>query len=226
MERFSWTGIAEPLRISDKCYVFVDLRERLMYGHFYFVIAVEQENDLLVCGECQTSFPLHDILKFIRHKVNKCNQKITDALDTPEFEDGHQSDPEQHCGNISSKRTSISAPISLKESIENNKSPRSSIDSLGSLKDVRIKEENGPSPSDEDKLFDQKISRSPLKPRKVVDAESNTTNTGRSITVLHTWIRFLHLLSNMDILLPFSYAPTARQFCSCSCVSVCPNLSM
>ncbi|OWF55105.1 B-cell lymphoma/leukemia 11A-like [Mizuhopecten yessoensis] len=138
--------------------------------------SLEQENDLLLCGECQTSFPLQDILKFIRHKVNKCSKKIVDVLDSPEYEDGPHSDSE-HCGSITSKRTSISAPISLKEAIENNKSPRSSLDSLGSLKDVRIKEENGHSPMEEDKLFEQKLSRSPLKPRKVVDAESNTTNT-------------------------------------------------
>ncbi|XP_012945490.1 B-cell lymphoma/leukemia 11A, partial [Aplysia californica] len=37
--------------------------------------SLEQENDLLVCGDCQTSFPLHDIVQFIRHKKLCCADK-------------------------------------------------------------------------------------------------------------------------------------------------------
>jgi hypothetical protein len=32
----------------------------------------ETDNDLIVCGKCQTSFKLSDIMMFIQHKVNKC----------------------------------------------------------------------------------------------------------------------------------------------------------
>ncbi|GFO48245.1 hypothetical protein PoB_007475000 [Plakobranchus ocellatus] len=36
---------------------------------------VEQEKDLLVCGDCQTSFALHDIVTFIRHKKQCCDKE-------------------------------------------------------------------------------------------------------------------------------------------------------
>ncbi|RUS79788.1 hypothetical protein EGW08_012435, partial [Elysia chlorotica] len=37
--------------------------------------SLEQEKDLLVCGDCQTSFPLHDIVTFIRHKKQCCGKE-------------------------------------------------------------------------------------------------------------------------------------------------------
>ncbi|XP_076464151.1 LOW QUALITY PROTEIN: BCL11 transcription factor A-like [Babylonia areolata] len=37
--------------------------------------SVEPENDLLVCGDCQTSFPLQHIVHFIRHKGSACTHK-------------------------------------------------------------------------------------------------------------------------------------------------------
>ncbi|KAJ8307999.1 hypothetical protein KUTeg_012873 [Tegillarca granosa] len=138
---------------------------------------VEQENDLLVCGDCQTNFPLQDIVKFIRHKINKCSKELTDSLDSPDVDDGNQSDSETLRSSISSKRTSISAPIALKELVENKTSPRPSLESLSSLKDVRLKEENCDTLDEDTKISESKILRSPLKPKQVVDAESNTTYT-------------------------------------------------
>lgn len=147
-----------------------------VYCSYLLYFTVEQENDLLVCGDCQTNFPLQDIVKFIRHKINKCSKDLTDSLDSPDVDDGNQSDAETLCSSISSKRTSISAPIALKELVENKTSPRPSLESISSLKDVKLKEENCGTP-DED-VKESKILRSPLKPKQVVDAESNTTYTG------------------------------------------------
>lgn len=127
---------------------------------------MEQENDLLVCGECQTSFPLRDILKFIKHKINKCNKDDGDA-DTPENDDEDQ-ETADICSSISLKRTSISAPISRKESLETRLSPLLDC----SNDDVK---ENDFSPEEELKHV-----RPPLKLKQGVDAESNTTHTGRS----------------------------------------------
>ncbi|CAG2230242.1 B-cell lymphoma/leukemia 11A-like isoform X1 [Mytilus edulis] len=125
--------------------------------------SLEQENDLLVCGECQTSFPLRDILKFIKHKINKCNKDDGDA-DTPENDDEDQ-ETADICSSISLKRTSISAPISRKESLETRLSPLLDC----SNDDVK---ENDFSPEEELKHV-----RPPLKLKQGVDAESNTTHT-------------------------------------------------
>ncbi|BFZ06977.1 hypothetical protein BsWGS_10016 [Bradybaena similaris] len=48
---------------------------------FSCFVAVEQENDLLVCGDCQTSFPLQDIIQFIKHKKQFCDKENVDATD-------------------------------------------------------------------------------------------------------------------------------------------------
>lgn len=100
---------------------------------------LEQENDLLVCGVCQTNFPLQDIIKFIRHKVTRCNKENVD-VETSEFEDGEEPDPESLA--ISSKRTSISAPITRKEQMENRLSPRPSSESNLALKDAKLRDDN------------------------------------------------------------------------------------
>lgn len=120
---------------------------------------MEQENDLLVCGECQTSFPLQDILKFIRHKINRCSKD--GETNNPENDDDDHEATDM-CS-ISRKRTSISAPISRKESLEARLSPL--------LENADIKERDD-LPMDED----IKPSRPPLKLKQ--DAESNTTQTG------------------------------------------------
>lgn len=125
--------------------------------------ALEQENDLLVCGECQTSFPLRDILKFIKHKISKCKK---DNEDGNSNENDDDEDPETtSIRGISLKRTSISAPISRKESLETRLSP------LFDCNDD-IKENDELSPDEE-----QKPVRPPLKLKQRVDAESNTTHT-------------------------------------------------
>lgn len=129
------------------------------------LFAVEQENDLLVCGECRTNFPLRDITKFIRHKVNKCNKEnVENDNDTL----GGNDDGDAN-NVISSKRTPISAPITRKESVDGlSKSPR--------VADAEVKTENE---EESDDVKDTK-DRLPFRPKPVADAESNTTNSGKS----------------------------------------------
>ncbi|XP_045183835.2 B-cell lymphoma/leukemia 11A-like [Mercenaria mercenaria] len=125
--------------------------------------SVEQENDLLVCGECRTNFPLREITKFIRHKVNKCNKENVEN-DNDAFDGNCDSDDGNNV--ISSKRTPISAPITRKESFDGvNKSPR--------VLDTDVKTEED---EDKDDVKDVK-DRLPFRLKQVADAESNTTNT-------------------------------------------------
>lgn len=55
--------------------------------------SLEQERDLLVCGDCQTSFPLHDIVTFIKHKKQCCdkeNLRHNNNNDAEDDADGQQ----------------------------------------------------------------------------------------------------------------------------------------
>ena len=133
--------------------------------------SVEQENDLLTCGTCKADFPLQDIIKFIRHKVNKCDKENVD-LDNPDPDEGNQSDSES-LSLGSNLKTSISAPISKKDLIDNKLSSRPSLEALeDALRQFRKANEGG------ENLFDLKFPRSPLKP-KHVNAETNTINSGK-----------------------------------------------
>ncbi|XP_052827882.1 B-cell lymphoma/leukemia 11A [Octopus bimaculoides] len=175
--------------------------------------SLEQENDLLVCGDCQTNFPLRDIQKFIKHKVHRCNKENISVLDSEaEYDDDDDSGTEA-ISQIGSKQPSISAPIARKEALDTKHSPRSSepmkelnrtLDSGHSNK--RKEEDNGSQ--------DLRISL-PLKPTKqVADAESNTTHSEPSkfvcgtckTTVNSAWSLVQHVQSihGMKIYLPAS----------------------
>lgn len=138
-----------------------------------FLFSVEQENDLLVCGVCQTNFPLQDIIKFIRHKVTRCNKENVD-VETSEFEDGEDPDPESLA--ISSKRTSISAPITRKEQMESRLSPRPSSESNLALKDAKLRDDNSHFNVFSDR---DRSARSPFR-TSTNDISCNTEITGRS----------------------------------------------
>ncbi|XP_052273602.1 B-cell lymphoma/leukemia 11A-like isoform X2 [Dreissena polymorpha] len=124
--------------------------------------SVEQENDLLVCGDCQTNFRLREITKFIRHKVNKCGKEKTD-----ENESYEQNDDGNNSAVISSKRTPISAPITRRELLD-----AACKLSCGANGDVKIETED--EAGHEVKDVKERV---PLKQKQGVDAESNTTNT-------------------------------------------------
>lgn len=145
----------------------------MFYLWFPFLFSVEQENDLLVCGVCQTNFPLQDIIKFIRHKVTRCNKENVD-VETSEFEDGEDPDPESLA--ISSKRTSISAPITRKEQMESRLSPRPSSESNLALKDAKLRDDNSHFNVFSDR---DRSARSPFR-TSTNDISCNTEITGRS----------------------------------------------
>lgn len=152
-----------------------------------FLFSVEQENDLLVCGVCQTNFPLQDIIKFIRHKVTRCNKENVD-VETSEFEDGEEPDPESLA--ISSKRTSISAPITRKEQMENRLSPRPSSESNLALKDAKLRDDNSQFNVFSDR---DRSARSPFR-TSTNDISCNTEITGRYSSQIDIEVVFLSCL--------------------------------
>ena len=86
------------------------------------MFAVETEQDILTCGDCQREFILGDIVKFVQHKVNRCNcnKEKCQSYDDHDFPDGEDNDDMSSAALtptvISNKRPSISAPIALKGS--------------------------------------------------------------------------------------------------------------
>ena len=73
------------------------------------ISTVEPEQDVLTCGNCQKDFLLSEITKFIQHKVSRCNKENVEPFDeiSGDFDESISSV-------ISSRRTSISAPIANK----------------------------------------------------------------------------------------------------------------
>ncbi|KAK6183429.1 hypothetical protein SNE40_010913 [Patella caerulea] len=140
--------------------------------------SLEEDKDLLVCGDCQTTFPLHDILKFIRHKVHRCNKENIDALDDAEFDD-EGTEPEMLLARIASKQQSISAPINRKESLDTP----SPLPSKPTPKEINALEEENM--EDDEKTEENFKERIPLKPKQV-DAETNTSLTEPSKVVCET----------------------------------------
>lgn len=147
---------------------------------FSFLISVEQENDLLVCGDCQTNFPLKDIQKFIKHKVLRCNKENISVLDSEAEYDDDDSESET-ISQIGSKQPSISAPIARKESQDTKHSPRPSEP----MKELNRSLDTNSNKHKEDENGNDDRHSLPLKPHKlVVDAESNTTHSGKSLRFL------------------------------------------
>ena len=134
---------------------------------------MENENDLLICGNCQTNFPLREITKFIRHKVNKCNKE--NILRESRNGDAEEDDEAV----ISAKRTPISAPISRKESVDGLRaSPRLSLEE--SLETAEVKDESVNGEEEVKEVKDEKKERPPLVLKQiVVDVGSNTSYTGK-----------------------------------------------
>ena len=104
---------------------------------------MEPEQDYLTCGECNHLFPLNDIVKFIQHKINRCNKENVDPFEE-EYE-GDEDDDESVASNsvISNRRTSISAPIAhaRKANTPDKLSPRPPV-SLSSNDDLETKSDH------------------------------------------------------------------------------------
>ena len=129
-----------------------------------FLVTVEQENDLLVCGDCQTSFPLHDIVQFIKHKNHACNKENVDGCATAADDDASQDDGDTP-KDLSKTGRKEEAPAQA----EARDVP--SRDGTTATQSVEMREE-------------AREARMPLRPKQVVDAEANTTHSGKDGLVL------------------------------------------
>lgn len=78
---------------------------------------MEPEQDYLTCGDCQKDFLLSDIVKFIQHKINRCNKENVDPYEDNEYDEDEEDDQDSVVSNsvISARRTSISAPIAQRK---------------------------------------------------------------------------------------------------------------
>ncbi|XP_076443026.1 BCL11 transcription factor A-like [Babylonia areolata] len=128
--------------------------------------SLEQENDLLVCGDCQTSFPLHDIVQFIKHKNHACNKENVDSGCCPSSQDD---DASQDNGDTP-KDLSNKKDVGGGAEGEGRGTPSSREgDSSVEMKEDAAREQQ--------QLQQQLQQRLPLRPKQVVDAEANTTHS-------------------------------------------------
>lgn len=135
------------------------------------VDSLEQENDLLVCGDCQTSFPLQDIVQFIKHKNQTCNKENQDGQPcrSPASDDHDDGDTPKD----------LSAH---KDKMDEQATRGGSTGTL--VQSVEMRDD----------------SRLPLRAKQVVDAEANTTHTepcrfvceACRLTVLSAWSLLQH----------------------------------
>lgn len=186
-----------------------------MFWVFFF--PVEPEQDYLTCGDCQREFLLSDIVKFIQHKVNRCNKKENASdpfTEDSQYEDGSEESVEgvDGSGVINARRTSISAPISTRRGTpeagsapsRDKTSPRPTRSLSTGGEDVGSDEEEDMDHQQEDEEDEHRAKtngcrqpssasrvesggeRTPntrRSTRSMVDAESNTSNTGRCFCI-------------------------------------------
>ncbi len=149
------------------------------------IFVVEPEQDYLTCGDCQRDFLLSDILKFIQHKINRCNKENVDPFDENYFED-EEEQQESMSSVITSHRTSISAPITQRKG-----TPELRSDKTSPRPSLSLSQSSVTAPADADSTIDG----SDIKPDpetlasgarlntpdvKRIDTASNTTLSGIS----------------------------------------------
>lgn len=165
-------------------------------------VTVAEENDLLVCGDCQTRFPLHDIVQFIRHKKQCCNKEnvLTPDSAPPKPDDGSENGDvigekkDEGMEDLVDEGVDMSKVSGRREEGEeatmdnDSENEEDSMDALehtnlgngevmnGELQEERsAKKEKSCSTSAGSSARE---GRTPLRQRQVVDAESNTTHSG------------------------------------------------
>ena len=136
---------------------------------------VEAGSDVLICGECRSEFPLGDIVRFIRHKVHRCNKENVHPYKT-DNDDEDEARDEAEPALIGSRRPSINAPIGLKtEAKPQQHHPMNlSMEMADESKRREERREEGAKAGHRDRLDSTRDSGKPAR----VDAESNTVNSG------------------------------------------------
>lgn len=157
---------------------------------FIFVAADAElcPQDILTCGSCQKSFALGDIVRFIQHKVLVCNKE--NFVAGPAVEDPRDDGAAPgHLGVV--RRPSISAPITRKAATPTRavcsppeSSPKIGEDEATTSTPKRRSSCSSPLPLPhikEEADAASCIGSSPDDVKKIrgVDAESNTTHSGR-----------------------------------------------
>ena len=154
---------------------------------------MEQENDLLVCGDCQTSFPLHDIVLFIKHKNHGCCTTATNTTSNKENGDSGcctSHDDDDVSQDDGEEPKDLSLPSGTRKA-SRQEDPLADRKSGLRLREEPMEEGSGEWP------------RKPLRPRQV-DAGANTTHSGRGVCV---WV--------------WVWVCVCVCVCVCLCLSVC-----
>ena len=150
-------------------------------------VPVESAQDTITCGRCRKRFRLSDIVDFIDHKTDaQCRAKDpADPFDDNDLDGGSDDDAANDdavSSVISSRRTSISAPIAVKgEPIVSKLSPRPLLSSSASQDDVdatthsTTKFVSSSADADRSELAAPQVKTDPT---DHVDAEVNTVNSG------------------------------------------------
>ena len=150
-------------------------------------VTVESTQDTITCGRCRKRFRLSDIVDFIDHKTDaQCRAKDpADPFDDNDLDGGSDDDTTNEdavSSVISSRRTSISAPIAVKgEPIVSKLSPRPLLSSSASQDDVdatthsTTKFVSSSADGDRSELAGPQMKTDPT---DHVDAEVNTVNSG------------------------------------------------
>ena len=155
------------------------------------LVSVEPDQDFVTCGDCQREFLLSDFVKYIQHKVNRCNKENVEPYDGHDFEE--DADPEATPSVITTQRTSISAPIQ-----QEKLSPRPSIPSVSHEDDLPHLEKVDAASSQDRAPSRGRPDDVRCKPR-LVDAESNTDPGKHFITRL-----IIHLIPSKQLTIHLS----------------------
>ncbi|CAL1543569.1 unnamed protein product [Lymnaea stagnalis] len=166
---------------------------------YAYLERVEKENDLLVCGDCQTSFALHDIVLFIKHKKLCCDKENVDKPGSgpnnnnehndDRNDDGADDDDNDDEGVDVSKSSSRRGEEGEEASLEDNEENGDEGDSMDtSGHNSMVNGNDTPRPEQRKRRREEArgTSRTPLRQKQVVDAESNTTHSEPSRFVCET----------------------------------------
>lgn len=134
-------------------------------------VDMQQDTDVLTCGACQKAFALCDIVKFIQHKVLACN-KENYGCNEGIANNGESGDSDGEVG-VMTRRPSISAPMKRSEEPRCSTPKRRAAPGSASPTPIKAELDSTPPSSSPEEGPCKKLRTD------VVDAQSNTTNSGR-----------------------------------------------